>query len=112
MSLILAIIMFNATSFIIYGLSSFFSKRMRKEYVRWGYNKERKMIGFFQILGGIGLIIGLYIPKFLYVSSFMLSIMMLLAIVVRIKIKDGIIEMLPAITYLFLSLIIFFNNQT
>ena len=111
MSLILAIIMFNATSFIIYGISSFFSERMRKEYVRWGYNKERKLIGFFQILGGIGLIIGLYIPKFLYVSSFMLSIIMLLAIVVRIKIKDGIIEMLPAITYLFLSLVIFFNNQ-
>ena len=43
----------------------------------------------------------------------MLSIMMLLAIVVvRIKIKDiDIIEMLPAITYLFLSLVIFFNNQ-
>ena len=46
MSLILAIIIFNATSFIVYGLSSFFSKRMRKEYVRWGYSKERKLIGF------------------------------------------------------------------
>ena len=36
--------------------------------------------------------------------------MMSVAIFIRIKIKDNITDILPAITYLFLSVMIFYNS--
>tara|TARA_B100000123_G_scaffold157557_1_gene116551 strand:- start:74 stop:424 length:351 start_codon:yes stop_codon:yes gene_type:complete len=105
------IILFSAFSFIIYGYSSFMSKRMISEYSRWGFTDQRKIIGFFQLLGGIGLIVGIKVNILLFITSLSFIIMMLFAIVVRIKIKDGIVEILPAITYLFLNIMIFYKSS-
>ena len=44
-------------------------------------------------------------------TSLSFIIMMLFAIVVRIRIKDGIVEILPAITYLFLNIMIFYKSS-
>ena len=90
MDIILIIILFTAFSFIIYGFNSFISKRMINEYKRWGFNKRRKTIGFFQLLGGIGLLIGIKFNFILILSSLCLLIMMVFAIIVRIQIKDNI----------------------
>ena len=105
------IILFSAFSFIIYGYSSFMSKRMISEYSRWGFSNQRKIIGFFQLLGGFGLIVGIKVNILLFITSLSFIIMMLFAIVVRIKIKDGIVEILPAITYLFLNIMIFYKSS-
>ena len=105
------IILFSAFSFRIYGYSSFMSKRMISEYSRWGFTDQRKIIGFFQLLGGIGLIVGIKVNVLLFITSLSFIIMMLFAIAVRIKIKDGIVEILPAITYLFLNIMIFYNSS-
>jgi hypothetical protein len=104
------IIIFTAISFIIYGLSSFKSKRMASEYKRWGFNKSRKIIGLFQLLGGLGLLLSFGYRPLLLVSSSGLLVMMFFAIMVRIKIKDPIIEILPAITYLLLTALIINNS--
>ena len=39
-----AIIYFSALSFLFYGISSFYSRRLISEYERWGYNKLRIMM--------------------------------------------------------------------
>ena len=83
---------------------------MKSEYARWGYNGKRKVIGSLQFLGGIGLILGLQIDELLITTSFCFIMMMTMAIFIRIKIKDNITEILPAITYLFLSILIFYNS--
>ena len=54
-----AIILFTGISFIIYGVNSFYSRRMISEFKRWGYKNHRKTISTLQILGGLGLLIGL-----------------------------------------------------
>ena len=105
------VILFTAISFVIYGYSSFMSKRMISEYSRWGFADQRKIIGFFQLLGGIGLLIGIKVNILLFITSLSFIIMMLFAIIVRIKIKDGIVEILPAITYLFLNIMIFYKSS-
>jgi len=105
------IILFTAISFVIYGYSSFMSKRMISEYSRWGFADQRKIIGFFQLLGGIGLLVGIKVNILLFITSLSFIIMMLFAIIVRIKIKDGIVEILPAITYLFLNIMIFYKSS-
>ncbi len=62
MNLILVTV-FTAISFIVYGYSSFISRRMKSEYARWGYNNQRKLVGSLQLLGGVGLLIGGLFPK-------------------------------------------------
>ncbi len=102
-----AIILFTGISFIIYGVNSFYSIRMISEFKRWGYKNHRKTISTLQILGGSGLLIGLKINILLIASSLCLSVMMFVAIIVRVKINDNVARILPAITYLMLSSLIF-----
>ena len=104
------ITLFTAISFIIYGITSFFSEKTIKEYARWGYKNNRKLIGFFQFIGGIGLIIGVKYSVILSITSFFFIIMMFFAVFVRIKIKDNIINILPTITYLILNITILYNS--
>ena len=45
---------FTGISFIAYGINSFVSKRMIREFNRWGLADKRKVIGVCQCIGGIG----------------------------------------------------------
>ena len=104
------LIYFSAISFIFYSINSLYSKRLISEFDRWGYGKFRILIASFQLLSGIGFIIGLYFSFLISIVSFLLFVMMLVAIFVRIKVKDSVIEIFPAIFYASLNLIIFYNS--
>ena len=104
------IIIFVAISFITYGINSFVSNKMVLEFKRWGLEKRRKEIGGSQLACGIGILIGLWSNYTLIVSSIILIIMMLIAIYVRVKIKDNISDIIPAIAYLILGIIILQNT--
>ena len=91
-------------------MSSFYSDRMILEYKRWGYEKFRKIIALLQFLGGLGLLIGLYFSLLLTTVSALLTLMMIVAIFVRIRIKDNIVNTLPAILYAIVNFIIFYNS--
>ena len=105
-----ASIFFSAISFIIYGITSFYSERLISEYKRWGYQKLRILIACLQILASIGLFLGMYYPYLLTLVSFSLFLMMLVAIFARIKIKDNITNTLPAVFYAILNFVIFYNS--
>ncbi len=122
MNITLIISLFSGISFIVYGISSFKSKRMISEFQRWGYGNQRKLIGCFQLIGGAGLIYGsLFVTitfdsnlivnsnNIVAGSSLILTIMMIGAIFVRIDIKDKFINILPATFYAILNFIIFYN---
>ena len=100
------IIIFTAVSFISYGINSFISHKMILEFKRWGLEKRRKEIGSFQFVCGVGILLGLKYTFILIASSIILIIMMIVAVYIRIKIKDNISEILPAIAYLVLGIII------
>ena len=110
MDLNIIILVFSALSFIFYGITSFFSKRMVSEYARWGYSNHRILLGCMQLLGGIGLLVGLTNSVLLSVASFLLTFMMITAVLVRIKIKDSLINMFPAVFYTCLNFIILYNS--
>ena len=123
MNITLIISLFSGISFIVYGISSFKSKRMVSEFQRWGYGNQRKLIGCFQLIGGAGLIFGsLFVintfdsndslinsNNILAGSSLILTIMMVGAVFVRIDIKDKFVNILPATFYAILNFIIFYN---
>ena len=110
MDLNIIILVFSALSFVFYGITSFFSKRMVSEYARWGYSNQRILLGCMQLLGGIGLLVGLTNSVLLCVASFLLTFMMITAVLVRIKIKDSLINMFPAVFYTCLNFIILYNS--
>ena len=82
------------------------------EYDRWGYKKFRKIIASLQFLGGLGLLVGLRFSLLLTIVSALLTLMMIIAVYVRIRIKDNVINTLPAILYTILNFIIFYNSLT
>lgn len=101
---------FSAISFLIYGSLSFVSKRMKNEFKRWGISKFRPIVGVSQFLGGFGLILGFYFHLLTVVSSFGLTILMLLGFVLRIYVSDGFLKSFPALIYLLINSFIFYNS--
>ena len=109
MDYFLTIVLFTGISFVVYGVNSFISKRMKKEFKRWGLESKRKTIAWCQLVGGAGLLLGLEWNTILILSSVFLGLMMLVAIGVRIKVKDDISDILPALAYLVLSVMILYE---
>ena len=100
---------FSSLSFLFYGLLSFFSEKMKNEFKRWNISQFRIIVCIAQLLGGIGLIIGFFVPVFMFLSSFGLSILMLLGFILRIMVNDGFIKSLPSLFYFLLNAYIFLN---
>ena len=71
-----------------------------------GFRKEKKNNCSKSIFCGVLLCLGLISKTILFISSSFLVIMMLTAVYVRIKIKDNISEILPAMSYLLIGLLI------
>ena len=123
MDINLILILFSSVSFIVYGISSFRSKRMISEFQRWGYANQRKLIGYFQLIGGAGLMFGSLLEisndngenlinssNILSASSFLLTVLMLGAIFVRINIKDKLVNVLPSTFYAILNVVILYYS--
>jgi hypothetical protein len=94
-----AIILFSALSFLAYGIGCFTSRYLSDEFVRYGFSRERRLIGFLQICGALGLVVGFWFPWLGIVGAGGLAMMMLVAILVRIKIRDSFLKTTPAILY-------------
>tara|TARA_B100000925_G_scaffold58321_1_gene38779 strand:+ start:382 stop:729 length:348 start_codon:yes stop_codon:yes gene_type:complete len=103
----LFLIIFSGLSFLIFGYLCFFSTYFKNEFKRYGIPNFRKTTGFFQILGGISLIVGIYIHELGIISSLGLTILMLMGVGVRFRISDGLLKTMPAIIYAILNALIF-----
>lgn len=76
---------------------------MVNEFVRYGIPQFRKLTAWLQLLGSLGIIIGFWIDYLQIFSTIGLSLMMLLGVTVRIKIKDNFTKILPALFYFLLN---------
>ncbi len=77
---------------------------MNEEFKRFGLSEiQRKLTGLFQLLGSVGLMAGFFILWLGIVSALGLTIMMLVAFAVRIKIKDSLAQTAPSLVFLLLN---------
>jgi len=104
------IIIFISFSFIFYACTALFSSSMQDEFRRWGYQKYRVLISCTQLLCSVFLLSSFFYPFLVIYCSSIFFLMMLGAVYVRIRIKDGFLEMLPALFYLFLNAIIIYTE--
>ncbi len=105
---ITVLILISSLSFLYYGSTFFLNSGMKEEFDRYGLDKFRNLVGSLQILGGIGLLIGLLSPIILVISSGGLAVLMLMGFAVRLKMKDGLLLSLPSFFFMLLNIYICF----
>ena len=110
MNLLNILIVVSSVSFLYYGISFFIGTDMQDEFERFKLKNFRQLIGSLQLLGGIGLLLGLKWLIILSLSSLGLAILMLIGFCVRIKIKDGILVSIPSFFFMLLNFYIFIES--
>jgi uncharacterized membrane protein YphA (DoxX/SURF4 family) len=103
------VIAFLAISFLFYGFACLFSQHMMDEFKRYGLPQFRQLIGALEVAGGLGLVVGYILPVIQIPAASGLALLMLLGCLLRIRIKDSILQILPAFIFLVLSLFVLFN---
>ena len=81
---------------------------MSLEFKRFNLEKTGFFIILLELLGAIGLLVGLKFYFILLISSLGLSLLMLMGVIIRIKLKDNILIIFPAFFYMLLNAFIFY----
>ena len=97
------LILFSALSFLGYGAACFLSSYMQREFERYGLGSQRTLVGGLQLCAAIGLLAGLSQPWMGRAAATGLALMMLVAVGVRLRIKDTLPQTIPALIYLALN---------
>lgn len=71
--------------------------------MRYHLGRERVLVGVLQICASLGLLLGLELPWIGRAAASGLTFMMLLAVGVRIRIKDSLLQTSQALLYLVLN---------
>jgi uncharacterized membrane protein YphA (DoxX/SURF4 family) len=86
----------SGLSFLRYGVEILFRIRMRQEFARYGMPKVRILVGVMEMLGGVGVLLGLAVAPVGALAAAGLTLLMVLGLIVRIKIRDAPHLMIPA----------------
>ena len=97
------LILFSAISFTAYGSACLLSADMKREFERYRLGSRRTFVGVLQLCAAIGLLAGLSQPWMGRAASAGLAGMMIVAVGVRIKIRDTLLQTIPAQLYLALN---------
>ena len=94
----------SSVSFLLYGASLFGSRAMEAEFERYHLAPYRTLTGALEMAAGAGLLAGLRFRPLLLLSAGGLAAMMLGAIVVRLRVRDPLVSVLPAVLLLCVNL--------
>jgi hypothetical protein len=81
---------------------------MKSEFKRFKLEKLGLLTIILEIVGALGLFIGLWYQPLLLLSSGGLALLMFLGVLVRLKLKDSLWITLPALFYMVLNGYIFY----
>lgn len=92
--------------FLYYGLAVLVSNAMVTEFERFGLLRFRKFTGVLELLGALGLILGYFAPQLTAVAAGGLTVLMAAGVIVRIRCRDSLVDMLPATVMMLMNLYI------
>lgn len=104
------LVLFSSLSFLSYGIAYFISPKMKSEFIRFGLSKFGTLTASLEILGALGLLVGLMVSHLLMVSSGGLAMLMLLGVLARLRVRDGFVAISPALFFFGLNSYIFFES--
>jgi hypothetical protein len=93
----------SAAAFLGYGVACLASQRMDAEFKRYGLARFRRLVGALECVGALGLLAGHFSPPILVLAAAGLTLLMVLAVVTRIRIGDSLVQAMPAIVLLVLN---------
>ena len=99
------LIVISGVAFLFYGVTVFTNSSMKDEFERYGLDQFRGFIGFLQLLGGAGLLVGFTWRPAMIIASGGLSLLMLMGFGIRLKMKDGFWESMPSFIFMLLNCI-------
>ena len=103
------LVAFSALSFLFFGYACLTSPFMVLEFKRYGLDRFRVLNGYLQLIGALTLIAGYWYETLLLLGSGGLGLLMFLGLLVRIRLKDGIVKSSPAFLYMVLNIYIFWH---
>lgn len=78
---------------------------MKEEFHRFGLNDlQRKLTGILQILGASAMLAGFIYPILGFLASAGFTVMMLVAFIVRIKIRDSFAQASPSLFFMLINI--------
>ena len=101
-----------ALAFLFYGYECLAAPKMFREFERYGMPKIRPLIGWLEISGGLGILVGYLFPVIGLLATGGLALLMLGGVVLRIAIKDKATEIVPAAFFLFTASAILWVSLT
>jgi hypothetical protein len=107
MTLLKTLIFISSISFLGYGIAYFKSSKIKSEFKRFGLEREGAFVAVLELLGALGLLIGLKFLIVLLISSGGLALLMFLGVAVRIKVRDTFWATIPALFFMLLNAYIF-----
>lgn len=110
MGFVKVLIFFSSLSFLVYGIAYFRSTKLKNEFKRFGLEKLGTLTAVLELLGAIGLLMGLKFNLVLLISAGGLALLMFFGVAVRIKVRDTLWVTLPAIFFMSLNAYIFFMS--
>ena len=108
MNLLNILILISSLSFIGYAIAYFKLPQMKSEFKRFGLEKAGTLTAVLELLGAVGLLVGLKFHLILLISAGGLAILMFLGVAIRIKVRDTLWITLPAMFFMILNAYIFF----
>ncbi len=112
MTLLALLSIISSLVFIVYGVFCAFTPSMVADFHRFGLDNLRILTGLLEILGGTGLLVGLKWRPALWLSSAGLSLLMLIAFGVRLKMHDSVVLSTPSFLLMLLNAYILFLART
>ena len=86
----------SGLSFLYYGFKVLFRTESTEEFERYGVPRVRRFVGFMEVLGGFGVILGLAFAPLGALAAAGLTALMVLGLIVRFRIHDAPRLMVPA----------------
>ncbi|MBM4245959.1 MAG: hypothetical protein FJ148_19520 [Deltaproteobacteria bacterium] len=93
----------SIAAFLFYGLACLLFEGMNAEFERYGLARLRKLTGSLEVAGALGLCAGYFLPPLVIAASGGLSLLMLMGVLVRVRIRDPLVSMLPALALLVIN---------
>ena len=110
MNFLTILILISSLSFMGYGIAYFKSPQMKSEFKRFGLENAGTFTAILELLGAVGLLVGLKMQLILLISAGGLAILMFLGVAIRIKVKDSLWKSLPALFFMILNSCIYFMS--
>ena len=95
---------FSGFSFLVFGIACLSTAQMKAEFIRYGLEESRVLVGGLQLLGAFGLLLGYYYTPLLQaLAAAGLSVLMILGFLVRLRLRDSVLKSAPSLFYALLN---------